>query len=427
MLGKRFIKSVVETTQAVQLAAAELRLFIEPERPLAEFVIGHHAQYHTLPDLQTLQHAGHDLSAINAPEPPDFYLRGMKERYVFNAVNGRMQSFTDAMGADGGDRNMEEVVAVLQEMLTDAGNSGLGHSATSIEDEAQRVLEDYQFAKMNPGLRGVTMGYQTLDEASLGAQGGDIIVIVARPGVGKTYLLLEMMKGAWQVGHRCLFTSMEMPKMQITRRFLGLVSGLNPNFIRAGTLSSAIGEPALQEAVEMMQTAAGRVYLEAGDFEGNVRGVEEMIQQYHPEVVYVDAAYLLTPEGQKQGYISRWESISLVVKQLKRLAVRYNIPIFISVQFNRNQKDAGNKSPDTSDVGGSDAIGQDTSIILAMQRAPAPYEKIRRKITGLKWREGDTVEMLINYRFDPVNLTEIPPLHLMTEEEATEHNPAWTL
>ncbi len=103
--------------------------------------------------------------------------------------------------------------------------------------------------------------------------------------------------------------------------------------------------------------------------------------------------------------------------QASHLAMRYGIPIFITVQFNKNQKDRSTNSPDLGDIAGTDSIPQDASIVIGLQKAPSPYQGVRRKAKMMKSREGEVVEITYHYQFSPVLLEEIPWYMLESNED----------
>ena len=111
-------------------------------------------------------------------------------------------------------------------------------------------------------------------------------------------------------------------------------------------------------------------------------------------------------EIKANGYIAKWENISEVVAELKRLALRYNIPIVISVQFNRNVKNAQQKELDLGDVAGSDSIPQDATAVFGIRQGLPPYENSRRYVQTLKSRRGRAQDFSINFGFQPVNFRE---------------------
>lgn len=401
--GRRFIQSVIRDEQPGALRLVGEHFFLEEELPLFEFVNTHHARYSRLPDDRVLREAGFSLPVLEDDQPVSYHSDRLRERYIFNVVNDSLPTITGGMQS----QDMEVVEQALRDTLGRIGAASRGNTAQSLSDIVGDVIADYQIARRTTGLRGITMGWPSLDAITLGAQPGDLIVLVARPSIGKTNTLIYMANASAMMGDTDLFVSMEMGKLQIGRRWVGLFTGLNPNMIRAGRLSSW-GLQILQEGIVAMNDMLGRVYLESGDFAREVGGIEAMILQFAPQAVYVDAAYLLTPDGQKRGYVTKWEQLSMVIGQLKQLALRYNIPIFITVQFNKNQKDTSSNMPDLGDIAGSDSIPQDASIVIALQKAPSPYEAVRRVAKMMKSREGELIDIMYNYRFEPVNFNEIP-------------------
>jgi hypothetical protein len=112
-----------------------------------------------------------------------------------------------------------------------------------------------------------------------------------------------------------------------------------------------------------------------------------------------------------------WERLSTVAEQLKTLAITRNIPIIITVQFNREASKT--KNFDVATLAGSDALGQLGSIIVAINNAEEPYEETRRSLTMIKNREGAVCEFDIEYSFDPPNFSEVTATLNVTDAEET--------
>ena len=96
----------------------------------------------------------------------------------------------------------------------------------------------------------------------------------------------------------------------------------------------------------------------------------------------------------------------MVIRELKQMAIRFDIPIVLSVQFNRNQKKRSNKALDLGDIAGSDSIPQDASIVLGVRQGQPPFQERQRVIEGMKNREGMDATFAINFGFDPVDMSE---------------------
>ena len=193
---------------------------------------------------------------------------------------------------------------------------------------------------------------------------------------------------------------------QIARRWLGRSTRINPNFIRSGEIGSH-PEQRMMQAIDS-ESDRSPVHLLSGDMKKDCGAIEEMVLEFTPSCVYVDAAYLLSPSGRKMGYISRWESISEVIRELKQIAIRYDIPVVASVQFNRNQKNKSKKSFDLGDIAGSDSIPQDASIVLGVRDGASPNESTQRIIEVMKNREGESPRFATAFTFTPVDLSEVP-------------------
>ena len=170
--------------------------------------------------------------------------------------------------------------------------------------------------------------------------------------------------------------------------------------------------------------SALRVHLMSGDAIRSVADIEQAIALHLPDAIYIDAAYLLSPASEVRRYgAARWEELTEVVRQLKQIAIRYNRPIFLTFQLNRQVKKRQRRELELSDIGGTDAIPQDASVVLGLLHGNPPLEQMRRIVQMMKNREGELFNMLINYGFSPVSFHELP----MDEggEELGANNVGW--
>jgi replicative DNA helicase len=411
-LGLQFIRACLRDNNTSKLREAKSQLFIEDdEQNTLTFVRTHLSNYGSLPDKQVVEQAGVAM-ATSAKQPPQFYLDRLRKRFIYVQINSQMPTFRSAMESE----DVETAVTALRAMISGANEQLAPNSFSTFDALAQDVQHDYEFAKNHPGLRGITLGWPTLDLHTLGAQGGDLIVVAGRTGMGKSWVLSKMAYEAWLSGHSLLFVSMEMSLVPIARRFVGLHSAINPNYIRAGQLSQ-MAEQKLVESVNDITSTGANAYFLSGDFKKEVSAIEDMVNEFDCEIIYIDAAYLLSASARKAGSVSRWEQIASVVQELKQLALKTNKPIVISVQMNRNVKKRTTKTLDTGDVAGSDSIPQDASILFGLRQGPPPFEKTRRIGELIKNREGEEVRIDMNFKFAPVDLSEAP-----TTDEVNEND-----
>ena len=405
--GLNFLRSVIESGSSNLLRRCEANLFLEDELPAFQFVRTYHQTYGVLPTVDILQKEGHPLPTLRrAGGSASYYYTTLRRRYAYSEVNTRHPRLVECMK----NRDMDGLSTVLREMLAASHTaSGEVHS-TTLAEELEGVLDEYRIARRSPGLRGLPTGWSTLDMATNGVMGGDLVVIVGRPSMGKSYLLQEMARAANVAGYTVAVTSMEMTKSQLTRRWLGRESRINPNLIRSGELGT-YSHRHLMGVADLLRNSPTPVHLLAGNMKKSVRAIETMVLETNPQALYIDAAYLLSPAGRKQGYVSKWETISEVVGELKVLALEYNIPVVISVQFNRGVRSnstALRKSLDMGDIAGSDSIPQDASVVLGIRKGRPPMDRVTRIIEVMKNREGETPVFATSFTFSPVNMEEIP-------------------
>jgi replicative DNA helicase len=397
--GIKALRAFLDEGTARKIRQYGAEFYLEEEQEVYEFVKEHLDQFGVLPSVDTVKE--HHSLPDPLPEPTEYYEGELRRRRVFNHFGEHWAELKAAVG----ERDVDGCAVRLREML--AGVTGLlqPNQFSTLAEVTGQVVADYQYAKNHPGMRGVTFGWDTLDAYTLGAQGGDLIVVAGRTGMGKSSMLVKMAHSAWLAGHSVLFTSMEMTLVPIARRWIGVHTGINPRFIRAGELGRYAEQKLVTQCNEMTGSGAS-VYFQSGDFQKNVASVEALMEEFDTDAVYIDAAYLLSPEGQKRGFVSKWESIATVVQELKKVALKHNKPIIISVQMNRNVKKATTRELDTSDIGGSDSIPQDASVVLGLRQGPSPYVDTTRVIQVMKNRDGEEGNFLVNHRYNPVDFNE---------------------
>lgn len=401
--GNQLIRSIVDAGAAPVFRELQAHYFLQEELPLFQRVQQHYLRHGQLPSVETLFAQGINLPTVH--EPVSYYLQEVRRRYAYNNINRHYRSLVPAMQS----RQPEQAVQIMEQCVRESRSVLQPATYSTLAQLMDTTETRYTQARANLGrLRGITLGYPTLDDITLGAQGGDIIVVAGRPGMGKSYVLLQMANAAYNAGYSTSFVSMEMSLEQIGQRWLAIETGINPRFIRSGELAWWT-EQTLRATIQRVREehAAVPAHFLSGDFSKSVEGVEQMVEQFTPSILFVDAAYLLTSEGQSKGYISKWESISNVIGALKRLALRKNIPIVITVQLNRNVKSGQQREVDLGDVAGSDSIPQDASVLIALREGASPYERIQRFLQVLKNRDGMARDFSIDFTFSPASFREI--------------------
>ncbi len=397
----------------------ELLLEEGTERNAFTYVRRHFDESRALPTAATVA----DNTGIVLPEPSEplaYYLRRVRERALTNNLLGPYNRLQDAL--QNPRRSMQEMQDAIEEMhrqklrFVDAG-SGIETSDSLLDDVRRRTLE----SRMSGGvLRGITTGYTELDNTMDGYNPGDLVVWVGRPGRAKSWFLLKQTHAAWIAGYRPLYISMEMGGLQNMRRLIGIHSGINPQFIKRGQIQT-MAMPMFNRAVDELLSNRP-LHMVTANFSRTVDQIANFVDQYRPDIVYIDAGYLLSPRKKRYGSGGRRETISDVIEEIKELAANSNIPFVITVQFNRqaeHRRRAGDGSSfnpiahlSLAEIGETDVIGQAASHVLGIEYPPSPLARDAYRVFGfLKGREGENGWWLTRFpqfQHSPIDLSIVP-------------------
>lgn len=399
-LGKSLLASVIAEGNRSAVRDLKAELFIEDEIPAFDYFMSFYRRYGGMPTLQNMAQAGHLLTP--AMGPTLYMLDRCVQRAIYNSVRDTLPSFQIAFQQ----QNIPELQRTLGRMALAANDFTAGSDVQSLHEAALRVMESHAEARAQIGeLTGVTTGFHTLDDATNGAQPGEVFTWVARPNIGKSYTLAHVAKSAWRAGHSVLFVTMEMTMPSMSRRIIGVMSDINPDYIKRGTLST-FGEESVYETIRELEHGAPFTMV-AGNLSKSVSQVDALVQEYNPDVIVIDASYLLEPTERRKGRTSMHETLADVGKEVTQMALARRRPVHQSVQFNRAQKKG--VEGDLSNIGGTDVVGQISTVVIGISEGETPYETTRRKYEVIKNRDGNKPTFYTNFRFDPLDFSELIP------------------
>jgi replicative DNA helicase len=408
--GLSLLRSIIDAQARAEFRHVHANLFTPTELPAFEFVGRFYRQYGVFPSPQACLEAGFILPQVD--NPVGYYMERITTRATYNAIVQEQPNLAAAMQG----RNMAEAVAILHRTIRSVGAFQTQQDVATLHEVATAVMEDYEHAHRHPGMQGLTLAWGPLDEITGGVEPGDVVTFAARPGMGKSWLLLYMAYRAWLLGNSILFVSMEMTAKQIARRILSLHAGVIPDAIRQGRLSDW-GRNLVYQQLESMLTGAP-FHILSGSFDKSVPLVDAAIQEFSPTGVYIDASYLMDP-AEKNGQFKANEIASSVVKEVKQMAMSRERGIVQTVQFNREAEKS--KSRGTAHLTGTDALGQITTIGVGIKEGTAPNETSSRILNVFKNREGeDQYSFGIDFLFRPPSFGHRPSGTAAASEEDHE-------
>lgn len=268
-----------------------------------------------------------------------------------------------------GKEPLETILATTEKTVFDLLQSRNSGDFVPIRQVAMNVLEKIEEASKNQGtVTGIPTGFIDLDYKTSGLQPSDFILIAARPSMGKTAFVLNLVDHiAVKKGLPCMVFSLEMSKEQLVNRMLAMESNVDSQKLRTGTLSDSDWD-AVVEGIGVI----GNSKLIIDDTPGisimELRSRCRKIKlEYGLSVVIIDYLQLMSGSG-KGGGDNRQQEISEISRSLKALARELSAPVIALSQLSRACETRQDHRPMLSDLRESGAIEQDADVVMFLYR-----------------------------------------------------------
>ena len=210
------------------------------------------------------------------------------------------------------------------------------------------------------GITGIRTGFKLLDEATLGFQKSELIIVAARPSVGKTSLLIDMMLNAAKTNPVALF-SLEMSETAIAQRTIANEAGFSLHRARLTGLTET--EQAIM-SIKLAEILNREIYID--DLSSLSPGLlAERLKKIKIDCAFIDYIQLMRLTEKKE---SRAEELGIITKGLKAVAKQAKIPIVLGCQINRTADDGKNSEPRLSQLKSSGAIEEDADVVILIHR-----------------------------------------------------------
>lgn len=354
--------------------------------------------------LRISELTGRVSSAANV----EFHARIVAQKYLAR----ELIRFSSEMQQKAFDESID-VYDLMQEAeggLFEISKNTLKRDVVQIDPIISEALKKIQEAANNEsGLSGLQTGFHDLDKKTSGWQNSDLVIIAARPAMGKTAFVLSMAKNmAVDFSTPVAVFELEMSNLQLVNRLISNVCELESEKIKSGQLS--------QPEWDNLMARTKRLYsapLYVDDtpslsvFELRTKA-RRLVREHGVKIIIIDYLQLMNASGMKFG--SREQEVSTISRSLKGLAKELNIPIIALSQLNRNveQREDKNKRPQLSDLRESGAIEQDADIVCFIHRPEVYYRSgvdpegndVRGKAEFIiaKHRSGSVGEVTMRFR-----------------------------
>ncbi len=298
-------------------------------------------------------------------------------------------------------KNTEEnILGVAEKMFHDISQKGYTGELKQIGGPLQAVIDRFEAVYKDPtALRGLKTGFYQIDKATNGLQKSDLIIIAARPGVGKTSLAMNIVSNAAiNSKAKCAVFSFEMGDMQLAQRMLCSVANVSMGKAMRGELEEADWSK-IWKAEKKLKDADIYIDENNGNTPSQILSKCRKLQREKGlDLVVIDYIGLMHSDEKVE---SRQNEVANISRSLKSMAKELNVPIIVLAQLNRDvakptdAKDGKVRKPVLSDLRESGQIEQDADMVLFIHRdmSPKEYEEQQNKdyiaeIIIAKFRNG---------------------------------------
>jgi replicative DNA helicase len=273
-------------------------------------------------------------------------------------------------------------------------------NTTTLFKDTFKAIEDASNNK--GGTTGISTGFNELDRITNGFGKGELIVIAARPGMGKTTLALNFMLEAVKQDKRVLMYSVEMTATELGLKLVSNLSGIPGDRIHRGKLTDTEYKGVHNVTSDIINS--GLLYIDAetsGLF--SIKSIAKKLNHLSKlDMIIIDYMQLLSGGDSNNKQQNREQQISFISRNLKALAKELDIPIICLSQLSRAVESRGNKRPMLSDLRESGAIEQDANKVIFIYR-DGYYSKNNDTTTEIivaKNRAGSLGTAVLDFRGD---------------------------
>ncbi|MBR3285493.1 MAG: replicative DNA helicase [Bacteroidales bacterium] len=310
--------------------------------------------------------------------------------------------------------NVDDLIDNAQTKIFDAIQNNLKKEVQDIGALINEAMGDIQKMQNSTGLSGVPSGFVTLDTITMGWQKSDLIILAARPAIGKTAFALNMARNAAVDHHMPVAVfSLEMSAVQLTKRLMTSESGLPADKIKGGTKL----EPFEWEQLDYKLRNLSKAPLYIDDtpsipvMEFRTK-VKNLVKSKGVRLVVVDYLQLMQGPAELRGM--REQEVAAISRTLKQTAKELDVPIIALSQLSRQtvQRSGGSGRPQLSDLRESGSIEQDADMVIFIHRPDAlglsadPAGKEETQIIIAKHRNGSVGEIPMIFKSEQIRFME---------------------
>jgi replicative DNA helicase len=293
----------------------------------------------------------------------------------------------------------EQLIEDAEKAIFKLADRGVADEPVTLQQAIAEVYERLDRRRTSDGPTGVPSGLIDLDSLTCGFQSSELMIIAARPSVGKSALGLQFAAhAAIELAEPVLFISLEMSRIDLSERLICARSRTDSHRMRRGYLSADEMEKIVSAGEELMKAP-----LHIGDASGmsmmQIAATARRMKHRHGlRMIVIDYLQLIEPDRDERR-ANRQEQVSSISRRLKQLAREMSMPVIALAQLNRTVEDRSSGRPRLSDLRESGSLEQDADSVILMHRKTDDPAALKQEIDLIvaKHRSGPTADVHTMY------------------------------
>ena len=349
---------------------------------------------------------------VGAAAHIEYYIRILKQKCIQRELITASYeilktSYDDAV-------NVDDLIDQAQTKVFAAIQNNVKKDVQEIGKVINDALEDIQKLQNSSGLSGVPSGFESLDKITQGWQASDLIILAARPSVGKTAFVLNLARNAAvDFNMPVAIFSLEMPSIQLAKRMMVSETRLSADKFRGGEKIADWEWKQLD--IQLTRLVKAPIYIDdtpslpVMEFRSKVK---KLVKQKGVRLIIVDYLQLMQGPSELRGM--REQEVAAISRTLKATAKEMNVPIIALSQLSRQSENrqGSNRRPQLSDLRESGSIEQDADMVIFIHRydyqglSDNPDDVGRTQIIIAKHRNGAIADIDMRFRAEEVRFVD---------------------
>lgn len=379
-------------------------------------ILDHSTLYGQVPTLETFLDKNpevklniEDGKLTGTGESLKFWCDQVRDKLQYNTIVDSIEKTMEVM--DGENPSTEKLYNILKSTIMQIENDVVQADRIKINERTENRWESYKKRQRSGGITGIPSGLAILDNIMGGFNPGELITFMAYTGRGKSWLEVILAVEMAKQGYKVLFFTTEMSTDMVFRRVDAVWNKFNYSKFKKGQLDSKDEKKYLAYLDEMENKSDEDIMLVVEQATGGLSQISAKIDQYEPDIVFIDGAYLLEDE---EGGEDNWSGIVRVWRGLHRMCLSKQVPIVTTTQ---------SKVETGASIGSlsfAKALSNEVDVLAVLEQEEQDIRDREADIRFLKLREGDSLSSIrLNWDFDEMNYQPIFQAKAKEQEEVT--------